>query len=684
MKQKITTLLAELNRGLVERDSALKLGLLSVLASENMLLIGPPGTAKSLIARRIAASFSEEAGPSVEGYFEYLLTKFSTPEEIFGPLSISELKADRFKRNTEGYLPTARVAFLDEIFKASSSILNALLTILNERVYHNGRERQTVPLHAIIAASNELPTGQEELDALYDRFLLRSFVGYVSERALGDLFEPRDLLSLSSRFASADLQAIPEAAARIRIPQDVRDAIHSIWLRHREEFKEDRRERLSDRRLTKIIGLLRVSALTNEREAVDLSDVVLLKDCLWNHPDNAAKVNALIMQCLQKHNRRRSATHGPEHTAYVNAPAARQPVHAKAKVKGYAGSGSAEDPLLIGNADELLGLHRPDVGQQGYCFRQTEDIDCSQLGAWDALSFKGQYDGAGFVIQGQSGKTLFSTIQRDARVESLDLKGFSLAMQLQGATIENCSTDNILIRGDCNDSDILGCSSGSHLIAGDATKCAIFRCRSGATLIDTIKPGESSTALHSNISDCLVVSDGMLKDGHLRFGIVCHLTDSHIERCLVAGDHKRATDLSSLVFSCNGQSAIRHSALAMQGEPSSVASSWWGGLSLLDDSCIVLDQIISLENNIVIDSARNGEGTSDPNGRNGRTVAASAFNQYLLEHTLGWDFETVWAWDAETNLPTLRAMTSNKGQGTSAGGDEVDLLAQQCQANIWL
>lgn len=685
MKQKIITLLTELNRGLVERDSALKLGLLAVLASENMLLIGPPGTAKSLIARRLAESVLEGNGTSAEGYFEYLLTKFSTPEEIFGPLSISELKADRFKRNTDGYLPTAKVAFLDEIFKASSSILNALLTILNERIYHNGRERQSVPLHAIIAASNELPTGQEELDALYDRFLLRSFVGYVSERALGDFFEPRALLSLSNRFDAADLQAIPKAAEKITIPQDVRNAIQSIWLRHREEFKEDQRERLSDRRLTKIIGLLRISALTNERSEVDLSDVVLLKDCLWNHPDNAAKVNAIIMNRLQEHNRR--APHSPEHGAHLIAPPTRQTAQANAKVKGYAGSGTAEDPLLIGNIDELQGLHRPDVGQLGYYFRQTADIDCSKLSSWDAIRFNGRYNGAGFVIHGPSGKALFSTILPSARVRDLNLKGFSLAILIQGAMLLTCSTDNILIRGEASDSEISGCNSGSHLITGDVEMCTIARCRAGGFLIDNWKNG-GSTALRCNISDCLVICDCLVDRSDKKSGIVGLLKDSQIERCLVAGKLGSAENMFGIAFSsanfsglawqCDAKSAIRNSALGVQQKPSTPSIEMSHRIVQAGYSDV------SLENNIATDNTSSADDSSDPNGPNGRTVALASFNQYLFEHTLNWDFETVWEWDTEINLPTLRALTSSGGQGTTAGGNEVDLLVQQCQANIWL
>ena len=142
---------------------------------------------KSDLARRLVSVVGDK-NDTDKMFFERLLTKFTNPEELFGPLSLTALERDEYVRNVQGYLPAVSIAFLDEIFKANSAILNSLLTILNERKFDNGNCRLDVPLKALVAASNELPDS-EELDALYDRFLLRRKVQPVSDELIMTLLE---------------------------------------------------------------------------------------------------------------------------------------------------------------------------------------------------------------------------------------------------------------------------------------------------------------------------------------------------------------------------------------------------------------------------------------------------------------------------------------------------------------
>jgi len=141
-----------------ERDAEVRGLLVAALAGEHCLMIGPPGTGKSALAR----AFADALGGA--NYFEWLLTRFSTPEELYGPISLAGLKADRFKRVTAGKLPECHVAFLDEIFKSNSAVLNSLLSAVNERIFHDDGAARQIPLLTCVAASNEMPEGPELAD----------------------------------------------------------------------------------------------------------------------------------------------------------------------------------------------------------------------------------------------------------------------------------------------------------------------------------------------------------------------------------------------------------------------------------------------------------------------------------------------------------------------------------------
>lgn len=307
-------LLAKLNEGLYEKEKPMRMALLATLAGESVFLLGPPGVAKSMIARRLKYIFREARA------FEYLMGKFSTPDEVFGPVSISKLKnEDKYERITARYLPGANIVFLDEIWKASPPIQNALLTVLNEKIFRNGEQEFRVDLRGLISASNELPLKGEGLEALWDRFLIRMVLGNIEEdSAFEEMLVSRASNDLSQSIPETDRLSDAEYAewqagmAAVAVPPHVLGLLSSLrrTLRTRNATADDKLY-VSDRRWRKIANLLRACAYLHDRQEVQIVDCFLIADCIWDRESQAEEAVALVLGAIAGQGYRRLVRLGP-------------------------------------------------------------------------------------------------------------------------------------------------------------------------------------------------------------------------------------------------------------------------------------------------------------------------------------------------------------------------------------
>lgn len=307
-KTKINNLLEALNEGVFEKEEAIRLTLLTSIAGESIFFLGLPGVAKSLIARRLKFAFKDAKS------FEYLMNRFSTPDEVFGPISVTELQNDNYKRITENYLPDAEIVFLDEIWKAGAAIQNTLLTVLNEKVFRNGKEEVKVKLKGLIAASNELPPESDghgdSVEALWDRFLLRLIINSVEDednfnRMISDDLKPTiDNVKSELKITDNEYHIWDKEIDKIKVPEEVFKVIDVIRRKiqeHNDGLKKNEKELyISDRRWRKIIRILRTSAFLNDRKEVDLMDCFLIKDCVWNDETEIETVKKIVSESIRE------------------------------------------------------------------------------------------------------------------------------------------------------------------------------------------------------------------------------------------------------------------------------------------------------------------------------------------------------------------------------------------------
>jgi MoxR-like ATPase len=287
LRAKLGRLLRALSEGLVERQEPARWLLLAALSGEHALLVGPPGSGKRSLARRL------RGGVEGGGSFERVVTRSSEVEEVFGPLVPAGSGGE--ERRGEGYLPTAVVGFLGEAFRASSALLNPLLVLLDDRVVVEGAGRVASPLLTLVGACSRVPEGDEP-GALLDRFLFRCLLPPVSEGSFDRLLDPSpppEEIPAEARISLEEIEQIQGEALGVFLP----DGVRSLLLGIRRGLGEQG-IRVSERRWKKIGRMLRVAAYCDGRDAVGLADGWLVLPCLWEQPGQIAEVEGVFLSAL--------------------------------------------------------------------------------------------------------------------------------------------------------------------------------------------------------------------------------------------------------------------------------------------------------------------------------------------------------------------------------------------------
>lgn len=272
-----------LNSKFYDREAEIEALMTALLSRQHILFIGPAGTGKSALSSML--------GEMVEGsmYFQHLLTPFSTPEELFGVLSLKDLEQGIYKRNIERMLPEAHFAFIDEIFKANSAILNSLLTLINERIFYNNGVPVAAPLMTLVGSSNEYIEEGEGLEALFDRFLLRYEVDYIREEDCFISMLKNEQEIHVPKLTLAELFHHQERVKSIGISDTIYKTLAKVRTKLRDEGI-----RPSDRRFKQSLSLLRAKAYLDGRSDVSRADLTVLKHALWEMVEQKEKTEEIL------------------------------------------------------------------------------------------------------------------------------------------------------------------------------------------------------------------------------------------------------------------------------------------------------------------------------------------------------------------------------------------------------